>query len=52
MKDGFKYEKKMGIDDTATLGELNKRQWELNLNKDLFDEATEFTMDVPSNEET
>lgn len=48
---GFSYDKKVGIDDTATLGELDKSQWELNLSKDSFDADTELTMNVLSEEE-
>ena len=48
---GFSYDKKVGIDDTATLGELDKSQWELNLSKDSFDADTELTMSVLSEEE-
>ncbi|HCT63653.1 MAG TPA: hypothetical protein DIC19_06090 [Erysipelotrichaceae bacterium] len=51
VEDGFSYEKKVGIDDTATLGELDKSQWELNLSKDSFDMETELSMDVLSEED-
>jgi len=46
VEDGFRYDKKVKIDDTATLGDLDKSQWELNLSKDSFDSDTELTMEV------
>ncbi len=52
VEDGFNYEKRISIDDTATLGDLDESQWELNLNKDSFDEDTDLTMKVLSEEET
>lgn len=51
IEDGFSYDKKVKINDIATLGELDKSQWELNLSKDSFDMDTELSMDVLSEED-
>lgn len=48
---GFSYEKKVGLNDQVTLGDLAKGQWELNLNKDSFDVEQELTMNILSTEE-
>lgn len=48
---GFKFEKKVNMDENVILGDLNKSQWELNLSKDSFDKEVELTMQVLSTED-